>query len=696
MKFSEQWLRSLCNPPLTTAELCDKLTMGGFEVESAVPVDASENPLPTATSGGTLLLDAGTRDDTEIDVNTTPNRADCLSLVGMAREVSALSGAALHSIPTAATAVAFASSRTLRVEDPASCPRFAARLIDGINAMSPTPEWMQRRLRRSGLRSISAVVDITNYVMMECGQPLHAYDDRLLAGTVVVRFARPGEQLPLLNGEILNLESDYLLVADDKKPLGLAGIMGGKDSGIGDDTTRVYLEGAFWNPAVIQGRMRRLGFVTDAGYRFERGIDFNGCAHAVERATQLILEICGGAAGPLTDAVSPPDLPRRDRVRVRTARVARLLGVKIERTRIADIFTRLGLEFSAEGDEFVVTPPSFRFDLSIEEDFIEEIARIFGYDAIPATLGAHAAYMLPEPECVRSLDVVKQQLVALDWQEIVTFSFVSSATEATLDPGVQPVRVVNPIASQLDVMRSSLLPGLLTTLKTNLNRQQTRVRVFELGRTFSRNGDRYAQPLRLGGLAYGSVAPEQWGDRLRNVDFFDVKGDLEILGGPRCLATQRGVHPALHPGRAAHVQLDGAVCGWLGELHPRLVRHFDLPHAPVLFELDAAALTKGALPAGKPVSTLPIVRRDIAIVIPEEVAAGTVLAALEAVRAPHVEAVRLFDVYRGPGLREGRKSLAILVLMQDTSRTLTDAEIDATVATLLRVVSDQFGGSLRS
>jgi len=697
MKFSEQWLRSLCNPPLTTIELCDKLTMGGLEVESAVAVNASEKPAaPEAHPAVTPMLEAGALDDTLIDIKTTPNRADCLSLVGIAREVAAITSVKLTVPPVATTPVAFAGARTLRVEAAAACPRFAARLIDGINAENPTPEWMQQRLRCSGIRSISAVVDITNYVMLECGQPLHAYDDRLLAGAIVVRFARPGEKLPLLNGEIIALEPDYLLVADEHKPLGLAGIMGGKDSGIANDTTRVYLEGAFWNPAVIQGRMRRLGFVTDAGYRFERGVDFNGCAQAVERATQLILDICGGAAGPLTDAVSAPDLPRRDPVRVRTARVAKLLGVRIEPEAIADIFARLGLSFSRDGDDFAVTPPSFRFDLAIEEDFIEEIARIFGYDTIPATSAAHVASMLPDPETVRSLDVVKQQLVSLDWQEIVTFSFVSSATEAALDPGAQPVRVLNPIASQLDVMRTSLLTGLLTTLQTNLNRQQARVRVFELGRTFSRNGDGYAQPLRLGGLAYGPAAPEQWGERLRNVDVFDIKGDLEVLTAPRCLTTTRTVHPALHPGRAAHLQLDGAISGWLGELHPRLVRHFDLPHAPVLFELDAATLMYHALPVGKPVSALPIVRRDIAIVVAEEVPAGAVLAALQEARAPHVETVRLFDVYRGPGLTEGRKSLAILVLMQDTSRTLTDTEIDDTVAALVRVVSDQFGGSLRS
>jgi len=694
MKFSEQWLRSLCNPPISTTELCDTLTMGGFEVESAVPAESSEIlELPDRSPAGTRPREEP--GDTLIDVKATPNRPDCLSLLGIAREVSAMTGAELKIPAVALTSVAIANTRAVRVEATAACPRFAARVIDGINAKSATPVWMQQRLRRSGIRSISAVVDITNYVMLECGQPLHAYDDRLLAGGIVVRFPRPEEKLALLNGEIIALAPDYLLVADEEKALGLAGIMGGKESSIAAGTTSVYLEGAFWSPAVIQGRTRRLGFATDASYRFERGVDFQGCAPAVERATQFMLDICGGAAGPLTDAVSTPDLPHRNPVRVRTARVGKVLGVRIERDVIADIFARLNFSCTCDGDDFMVTPPSFRFDLSIEEDFIEEIARIFGYDAIPAASAAHVTYMPPSPETARSLDVVKQRLVALDWQEIVTFSFVASGTEEALDADAHPVRVLNPIASQTDVMRSSLLPGLLATLQKNLNRQQTRIRVFELGRTFSRDGKGYRQPLRLGGLAYGSASPEQWGERLRDVDFFDVKRDLEVLIAPKRLVTPRGQHPALHPGRAAEIHLNDAIVGWLGELHPRLVRYFDLPRAPVLFELDAASLTTVALPVGRLVSDLPVVRRDLAIVVAEEVSAGAVLAALHDARAPRVETLQLFDVYRGPGVKEGHKSLAILVLMQDTSRTLTDAESDVTMAALVRIAADQFGGSLR-
>ena len=791
MKFSELWLRTLCNPPLSTEGLCDKLTMSGIEVEETAraappfshvvvariekvaphpdadrlrvcsvdaggseklqivcgaPNAAAGMTVPCALEGATLpgglaitratmrgvesrgmlcsakelgldddasglmvldsslapgtsLRDALALDDTLITLKLTPNRADCLSLAGIAREVAAITGAPFRLPDPMPTPVTFKGSRTLRVVDEQACPRFVARLIDGIDPKAPTPPWIKQRIERSGIRAISAVVDITNYVMLELGQPLHAYDDRLLDGDVVVRFARDGEKLTLLNGQVLELEPGLLLVADEKKPLGLAGIMGGEHSGIADDTTRVYLEGAFWNPAVIQGKLRRLGFASDAGYRFERGVDFAGCARAVERATQLMLEICGGHAGPLTDAIANDDLPRRDPVRVRTARVAKVLGVALPAETIAATFTRLKFAFTREGADFVVTPPSFRFDLAIEEDFIEEAARMHGYDAIPASPAAHAQHMLPDPETRRSPIALKHSLADLDWQEIVTFSFVDSAVEAAISPLIspqgRPVRVLNPIASQRDVMRTSLLPGLLETLQSNLNRKESRVRIFELGRTFHHAAAGYAQPTRLGGLAYGGAAPEQWGLPARDVDFYDVKGDLEALVAPRRLTTETAEHPALHPGRCASVAIDGVAAGWMGELHPRLVRHFDLPRAPVVFELAADALAALPMPVGKPVSRLPIVRRDMALVVDETVPVQALLDALAHAKPPHVDAIRLFDVYRGSGLTEGKKSLAILVLMQDTSRTLTDADIAATEAHLLAVARKKFGATLR-
>ena len=787
MQFSEQWLRTMCNPPVDSGELAERLTMAGLEVEAARPaappfagvvvgridavaphpnadrlrvctVDVGEAaPLtvvcgaPNAAAGmlapcaregatlpgglvirraamrgvesqgmlcsgrelgidddasgllaldpslapGTPLRDALALDDTLITLKITPNRADCLSIAGIARDVAAVTGAPLALPAAAAVPVTFEGARPVRVEAPEACPRFAARLIDGIDPQAPTPAWMKQRLERSGIRSISAVVDITNYVMLEVGQPLHAYDDRLLDGAVVVRFARDGEKLTLLNGQVLDLAADLLLVADETKPLGLAGIMGGEHSGIAGDTTRVYLEGAFWSPAVIQGKMRRLGFASDAGYRFERGVDFDGCVRAVERATQLIVEICGGRAGPLTDAVATADLPRRDPVRVRAARVARLLGIAMPSSTVAEALTRLGLPFARDGEDFVVTPPPRRFDLTIEEDFVEEIARIHGYERIPAKPAAHVQHMLPDPEAQRSRHAIRRALAALDWQEIATFGFVSSAVEAALDPAAAPVAVQNPIAAQLDVMRTSLLPGLVETLKSNVNRKAPRVRVFELARVFRRDGAGFAQPIRLGGLAWGPALPEQWGVPVRPVDFFDVKGDLEALAAPRRVETRRGAHAALHPGRAAELLVDGRVAGWLGELHPRLVRHFDLPSPPIVFEADVAAFVEGVLPAGQPVSRVPVVRRDLALVVDESVPAQALLDALTQASPPHVIAVSLFDVYRGPGLTEGRKSLAILVLMQDTSRTLTDADIDATEALLLSVATERFGAVLR-
>ena len=789
MKFSERWLRTMVDPALDTAGLCDRLTMAGLEVESAEPaappfsgvvvaridqVDPHPNAdrlrvclvdigaadrlrivcgapnaaagmkVPCATVGAQLpgghriaratmrgvesqgmlcsaselgidadasgllalpadaVVGADVRsalglDDSLITLKITPNRADCLSILGIARDLAAATGAPLVPVADLPAPVASRAERAVHVEDTDACPRFVSRIIEGIDARAPTPAWMKQRLERSGIRSISAVVDITNYVMLELGQPLHAYDDRLLEGPIVVRFARPGEKLTLLNEQVLALEPDLLLVADAQKPLGLAGIMGGEHSGISDATTTVLLEGAFWNPAVIQGKSRRLGFVSDAGYRFERGVDFAGCARAVERATRLMLECCGGRAGPLSDTQGA--LPTCAPIRVRTARVTRLLGVAVPATTIAALFDRLGFSFERIGEDFLVTPPSYRFDLGIEEDFVEEIARLHGFDAIPAMPSRHAQTMLPDVEAVRPAIAVKQRLVARGWQEAITFSFVSSAWESALFPARDnrsaPIAVKNPIAAHLDVMRTTLAGGLLDVLRTNLARKHERVRVFEAGRCFWRASQGYDQPVRLGGLAYGDALPEQWGCTARSVDLFDVKGDLEGLVAPRNLTTVRAEHALLHPGRAASVLVDGSPVGWLGELHPRIVKEFEIPRAPILFELDLAALLTRGLPAARAVSRLPVVRRDLGVVVADSLPAQEILAALDAAKPAHVDAIRLFDVYRGPGIEPGKKSLAILVLMQDTERTLTDVEIDATMAGLLQVLASRFGATLR-
>ncbi|MGE5170250.1 MAG: phenylalanine--tRNA ligase subunit beta [Rudaea sp.] len=783
MKFSERWLRTLVDPPLDTAALCEALTMAGFEVEDVAPaapsftnvvagtitavvphpnadrlrvctVDVARDGsltivcgapnaaagmrVPVALPGATLpggqtiarttmrgveshgmlcsarelgvsddasgllalpstigagadVREALTLDDALITIKLTPNRPDCLSLVGIAREVSAITCAPLALPALKPSPVTIEATRGVRVEDDDACPRFAARIIEGIDARAPTPAWMKERIERSGIRSISAVVDITNYVMLELGQPLHAYDDRLLEGDIVVRFAREGETLTLLNGQALPLEPDLLLVCDSVKPLGLAGIMGGEHSGIADDTTTVYLEGAFWNPAVIQGKMRRLGFTSDAGYRFERGVDFELGPVGVERATALILEICGGRAGPLSDARGI--FPARAPVRLRSARAARVLGMPIAPDAIAGVFTRLRLAFVPEGDDFVVTPPSFRFDLAIEEDLIEEVARIQGYHTIPAAPRPHVQTMLPDPESRRDAAAIKRRLVDRDWQEVVTFSFVASDDERALDPESRPIAVLNPIAAQRDVMRTTLLPGLIETLRTNLKRNLPRVRVFEVGRVFAR--DDLAQPLRIGGLAHGPANPEQWGLPLRLVDIFDVKGDLAALASPLVLTTTARAKPWLHPGRSAEVQIDGNVAGWLGELHPRLARHFELPAPPTVFEVDLAALTRAPTPRAHPVSRLPAIRRDLAIVINENIEVASILNAIRELSVPEIEALDVFDVYRGPELPNGRKSVAILVLMRHTERTLTEVDGERVMATLLATLHTRFGATLR-
>jgi phenylalanyl-tRNA synthetase beta chain len=671
--------------------LCSARELGISDDESGLMVLADDAPV------GADLREALALDDALITLKITPNRADCLSLVGIARDVAAVTGSPFRPPAVNAVAVTTNARRGVRVDDAQACPRFVSRTIERIDPKAPTPEWMKARLERSGIRSISAVVDVTNYVMLELGQPLHAYDERELDGDIVVRFARAGETLTLLNGQTLELEPDMLLVCDSAKPLGLAGIMGGEHSGIGETTTTLLLEGAFWNPAVIQGKSRRLGFASDAGYRFERGVDFGGCAAAVERATQLIVDICGGRAGPLEDVRG--ELPRRAPVRLRASRVARLLGIDVSLDDIADCLTRLQIPFVRDGSDFVATPPSWRFDVAIEEDLVEEVARLVGYDAIAAMPRPHVHRMLPDRETSTPASELRRRLVGRGYHEAITFSFVSSADESALFAGrgatAAPIAVLNPIASHLDVMRTTLVTGLLGVLRTNTARKAERVRVFEVGRVFLRGDEAFEQPIRVAGLAYGDAEGEQWGRAKRAVDFFDVKADIEALVAPHALATERAEHPALHPGRAARVLVDDRAVGWIGELHPRVARRYELAKPPIVFELDMAPLTERALPTAKPVSTLPVARRDFAVLVDETLPWQSVADALERVRPSQVESVALFDVYRGNELPPGKKSLAILVLIQDTQRTLTDTELNGVVATLVAELATRFGATLR-
>jgi len=623
----------------------------------------------------------------------TPNRSDCLSILGVARDVAALTGAGLCQPQIAELNLGHQEQKLVHVDAPAACPRYSGRIIKGVNATLPTPAWVVQRLERSGLRSISAVVDITNYVLLELGQPLHAFDLEKLQGDIGVRFATAGEKIELLNGQLAELQADTLVIADGSGPIALAGIMGGTSTSVSDTTTDIFLESAFFAPAAITGKARRLGLSTDSSFRFERGVDFAATRQALERATQLIIEICGGEAGPVTEIVS--QLPARPSIKLRVSKAKAILGIPLDETVVSDVLTRLQFPFTASGDEFLVTPPSYRFDLTIEEDLVEEIVRMHGYEHVPALPPHSALNMLPATESRLGAIDLRRQLVAADYHEAVTYSFVDEAWEKNLQGNVDPIRLRNPIASNLSVMRSGLWGGLIDVLLYNLNRKQERVRLFEIGATFEKNGDDYIEVSRVAGLGYGSIVPEQWAESTRDMDFYDIKADVDVLAHGRA-TYQAAQHPALHPGQSARVILDGKPIGWLGGLHPQWQQHYQLPRGVVLFELDAEALLDRGLPQFVEVGKFPPVRRDLALVVEESMPVQQLLNVLNEAASSVVNEIALFDQYCGKGVPEGQKSLAFRIVMQDTQKTLTDEEVDAAVAKLITAAAQKFGAALRS
>ena len=629
-------------------------------------------------------------DDTLITLKLTPNRADCLSMQGLAREVGAITGAEVRFPQVQQASVSIQDTMPILVQAPDACPLYLNRVVRGINAQATTPRWMAERLERSGIRPILAPVDITNYVLLELGQPMHAFALSRLQGGIEVRMAREGETLALLNGQTATLAPDMLVIADANGPVALAGIMGGQPTSVERVTVDVMLEAAFFAPAAIAGRARRLGLSTDSSHRFERGVDFGATRQAMERATELLVQICGGQVGPITEAAA--HLPQRAPITLRLARLKRVAGVEMDADQLVRNLIALGAQVERQADALIVTPPSFRFDLNIEEDLIEEAVRLFGYDNIPAQPPAAPSKMLPQDETTLADDVLRQIFVGLDYQEVITYSFVDPAWEKQLDAAAKPLPLANPIASQLSVMRTTLWGGLIETLRHNLNRQQERVRIFELGRVYA---SLEKQPMKLGGLIYGDIQPEQWGAPARRVDFFDIKGDLERAFG-HALDTRPGVHPALHPGQCAEIWVNGKAIGWVGALHPRLVQAFDLPVVPMLFELDSTVLAQRALPRHATVSKFPQVRRDLAFVLDIQTPVGELLDALRKDAPAHVRSVDVFDDYRGKGLPENQKSLAIRVVMQDTQRTLTDQEVEDAVQKLVKTALSQCNASLRA
>jgi phenylalanyl-tRNA synthetase beta chain len=808
MQFSENWLRTMVNPTMTSDELSHLLTMSGLEVEEVEPVappftnvvvgevlEVSKHPdadrlnvcrvnvhtgtilnivcgapnvraglkvpcamvgavLPPGADGKPFEIKVGKlrgvesqgmlcsarelklsedhggllelpddapvgqnfRDylqlnDLKFTIKLTPNKADCLSVLGVAREVSALTGTPLKAPVYQAAAVNLDEKLPVRISAPDLCGRFAGRVIRGLNAKAATPQWMKQRLERSGQRPISALVDISNYVMLELGRPSHVFDLDKIHGGLDVRWGRKGESLKLLNGNTVEVDEWVGVISDDKEIESLAGIMGGDATAVSLDTTNIYLEAAFWFPQAIQGRARRYNFSTDAAHRFERGVDFATVVDHIERITALLLEICGTPetrVGPVDDQIV--NLPKREPVALRTARAAKVIGVEITDEMVSDIFKRLGLSFDYQPGLFSVTPPSYRFDIEIEEDLIEEVARVYGFENIPALPPVAANAMRIAPENTRSLFAIRRLLADQDYQEVVNFSFVESAWEADFAGNTDPIKLLNPIASQMSVMRSSLIAGLVANARYNVNRKAARIRVFEAGAVFHKNAAvtdgplavaGFEQPKRVAALAYGPVAEEQWGQPARNVDYFDVKADLEALFAPRALRFVKAEHPALHPGRTAHVLLGDKVVGVIGELHPKWQQKYDLPLAPVVFEVDAEALQERELPSYSEISKFPAVSRDIALVVKHSVGAQQLLDVFAAEKQANpdcsiLQALVLFDEYQGKGLEADEKSLAFRCTLQDTQNTLQDDKVDLAVNALVAAASAKLGARLRA
>ena len=661
--------------------------------------------LDTSLAPGTDVRTALDLDDTLFTLKLTPNRADCLSVLGVAREVSALTGAEL--MPPASRAIKASIQDVLRVSvtAPDLCGRFAGRVMRGVNARAQTPAWLVQRLERAGQRSVSALVDISNYVMLELGRPTHVFDlDRIPEQSLEVRWAREGESLTLLNEQTIKLDTSMGVIASGAQPESLAGIMGGASTAVTLDTSNIYVEAAFWWPQAIAGRARKLKISSEASHRFERGVDFEQIPEHLDLITGLILDICGGQAGPIDD--QHVNMPKRQQVTMRLARCQRVLGIPVSHAQVSTTFERLGFVFNATADAFIVTPPSFRFDIAIEEDLIEEVARIIGFDNIPANPPVAAAVMRQAPEIQRSAHTIRAEMAGLDYQEVINFSFVEDVWEHDMLGTKDPIRLLNPIASQLAVMRTSLLPGLVANIRYNANRKQSRVRVFELGRVFSRNDQvkdgpltvaGIEQPQKLAGAVWGGTNPDQWGLATKNVDFFDVKRDVEVLLDGR-LADLRFValaHPLLHPGRSAQILLDGKQIGLIGELHPKWVQEQELGTAPVLFELTYDSLCTIAMPTVKELSKQPVVQRDLAIWVSTDKTVqslldtiGRTIAADESLRV--VQNVRLFDQWKDPSKQAAEeKSLAFRFSLQDTEVTLDDARVDACVVKLRQALETE-------
>jgi phenylalanyl-tRNA synthetase beta chain len=699
---------------------------GGFEIKLAkmrgvesqgMLCSATELGLPEDVDGLFILADdlpvgqdfrqALNLDDQVFTLKLTPNKADCLSVYGIAREVAAITGAALCKPEFPKVAVAIQDKLPVKIEAADLCGRFSGRIIRNVNCQAPTPHWMKERLARAGQRSITALVDISNYIMLELGRPSHIFDLDKIHGGLHVRWGKKGESLKLLNGNTIELDETVGVIADDKQVESLAGIMGGDSTAVSDTTRNIYVEAAFWWPDAIRGRARRYNFSTDAGHRFERGVDASTTVEHIEKISQLILEICGGQAGPMEDQITK--IPERKPVTMRIARCCKVIGAQISAEEMAAVFTRLQFSFTQSAQAFVVTPPSWRFDIEIEEDLIEEVARIWGFEKLPNRPPQAGAVMQARADAQLSAHDIRRKMAALGYVEALNYAFVDTAWEEDFGRNANPIKLLNPIASNLSVMRSTLIGSLVNNVTANLRYRESRVRMFEVGRVFRADknvkdgGFTVAgvdQPVMLGAIAYGPAEEEQWAvaKPARLIDFFDLKGDLESVAAHAGLTFVPTEHPAFHPGRCAAIHAAGVPAGVIGELHPRWVQKYALPHAPVAMEIALDWVLGRAVPVYREVANTPVVIRDLAVVVAETVNMAQISATVEmAIRQPEaknwVQMWRLFDVHRG-GIAAGEKSLAMRFWLQDTEGTLNDEAVERVMQHLLRAL-ETAGARLR-
>jgi len=655
--------------------------------------------LPGDAPAGMPLTEYLGLPDTIFDLDLTPNRGDCFSMLGVARDISALTGSPLRSPEVTPVEGSIPDTLPVEIPLPEGCPSFAGRLIRNIDPAARSPLWLVERLRRSGLRGISPVVDITNYVMLELGQPLHAYDAARVQGAIRPRLAKQGEKVTLLDEKEVVVNDDTLVIADDSGAIGLAGIMGGLSTAVGDETTDVFFEAAFWPQDFMAGRARSYGMHTDASLRFERGVDFDGQARAVERATELLLEIAGGEAGPLVHQVADAHLPKREPIALRRSRLSLLLGLDVEDDVVTGVLGRLGLKVTTNELGWEVVAPSYRFDITSEVDLIEEIVRIHGYDSVPETTEIAASPLETVTESVVDLDRVSATLVARDYEEAITYSFIDERTNEAFARDGSELVLSNPISSEMSIMRSSLLPGLLSSASANIARQQERVRLFEIGKSFHGTLQAPEEVVRIAAVACGTAMPEQWGIGTQAIDFYDIKADLvallQLAGDASDVVFRALDHAALQPGQSAAIVRNGREIGIIGKLHPQVARRHQLKRDAYVFELDALPALASVAPVAREVSRFPVIRRDLAVIVKDEISGDQLVQAVASAAPDLIRDVRIFDIYKGPGIEAGLKSVAISLILQETSRTLTDDDADAAQAAAVQKLRDSFSAELR-